>query len=325
MEEEEEEEKEEKKEEEVRRKAGMGKDSVETDVDRPDPNMPEADTGGTANEAADARSEELRTVVDHLAETLYGDDEDAIVRGIDLFTSSVGAVEPKVRDSEVFRRSVLNLQEALKAHGHDVPEDGILGPMTKTALRQVGESINPPATEPGPEGPEPTSVRPVAVSDRAVTDIEDDRLGFTPYVLAIVRFLRARETESPLAITVNARWGRGKTSFMSMIETQLSRISGHEGLRFATAWFNPWKYSDREQVWAAYLARTVQDRARFISTASSRFGSTRPMRRPKKLESQSRWQQKAVSAMSAVLPTSWRILPIRLRRRLTRISGQPPR
>ncbi len=258
MEEEEEEEKEEKKEEEVRRKAGMGKDSVETDVDRPDPNMPEADTGGTANEAADARSEELRTVVDHLAETLYGDDEDAIVRGIDLFTSSVGVVEPKVLDSEVFRYSVLNLQQALKGRGHYIAEDGILGPMTKTALRQVGESIKPPATEPGPEGPEPTSVRPVAVSDRAVTDIEDDRLGFTPYVLAIVRFLRARETESPLAITVNARWGRGKTSFMSMIETQLSRISGHEGLRFATAWFNPWKYSDREQVWASYLATVVR-------------------------------------------------------------------
>ncbi len=71
-EEEEEEKKEEKKEEKVRRKAGMGKDSVETDVDRPDPNMPEADTGGTANEAADARSEELRTVVDHLAEPCMG-------------------------------------------------------------------------------------------------------------------------------------------------------------------------------------------------------------------------------------------------------------
>ena len=101
-------------------------------------------------------------------------------------------------------------------------------------------------------------MRPVAMSDRAVTDIEDDRLGFKPYVLAIVRFLQAKETESPLAIAVNARWGRGKTSFMSMIETQLGRISGHEGVRFATDWFNPWKYSEREQVWASYLATVVR-------------------------------------------------------------------
>lgn len=250
--------KEEKGRKTVRRKVVKGKSGLKDGADFRKPNMPETDNGATADEEAETRSEELRTVVDGLAESLSAGNEEAVVRAVDLFTSSVGVVEPKVRDSTVFRRSVQNLQQALIARGHDVAEDGILGPMTKTALRQIREHIKPPGTKPGPERAEPTSVRPVAMSDCAVTDIEDDRLGFKPYVLAIVRFLRARETESPLAIAVNARWGRGKTSFMSMIETQLGRVSGHEGVRFATDWFNPWKYSEREQVWASYLATVVR-------------------------------------------------------------------
>ncbi len=49
--------------------------------------------------------------------------------------------------------------------------------------------------------------------------------------------------------------GRGKTSFMNMTATELERKRGSAALpRFATAWFNPWKFGEPEQVWAAYAA-----------------------------------------------------------------------
>jgi KAP family P-loop domain len=97
------------------------------------------------------------------------------------------------------------------------------------------------------------TVRPQAISDEAVGDLSRDSLGFRPYVDALARFLRASETQPPLAIAVRAPWGRGKTSFMKMIDHELQRTSSRS-LRFATTWFNPWKYSTRDELWAAYLA-----------------------------------------------------------------------
>jgi hypothetical protein len=57
-----------------------------------------------------------------------------------------------------------------------------------------------------------TPVRLQTISDEAVGDLSRDSLGFRPYVDALVRFLRANETQPPLAIAVRAPWGRGKTA-----------------------------------------------------------------------------------------------------------------
>lgn len=102
-----------------------------------------------------------------------------------------------------------------------------------------------------------------AVSDRPLESKEEDALGFAPYVDAMVAFLRSRDTQPPLAMGINAPWGRGKTSFMNMLDSELKNRSSFFGpVRFATEWFNPWKYSDEEQVWAAFVAvitKSVRD------------------------------------------------------------------
>ena len=48
-----------------------------------------------------------------------------------------------------------------------------------------------------------------------------DALGYYPYAYAIYRFLTDTETASPLAISIQAPWGGGKTSLMRMIQAQL--------------------------------------------------------------------------------------------------------
>jgi KAP family P-loop domain len=126
----------------------------------------------------------------------------------------------------------------------------------------------------GTPEPAPPNVRPQAISDEAVGDVARDELRFGPSVRAFVRFLRAKETMPPLAIAVRAPWGRGKTSFMRMVETELNLISNerllfrrHAGeLQFATTWFNPWKYNTRGELWTAYLAAVtgcIRDRLGF--------------------------------------------------------------
>ena len=49
----------------------------------------------------------------------------------------------------------------------------------------------------------------------------DDSLGHYPYAYAIYRFLTDPETSPPLAVSIQAPWGGGKTSLMRMIQAQL--------------------------------------------------------------------------------------------------------
>lgn len=119
-----------------------------------------------------------------------------------------------------------------------------------------------------PEGPEeedkvtPTpdekNVRLQAISDRARRGLKEDSLNFKPTVLGLVNFLKSEDTKPPLAIAVNGRWGQGKTSFMQMVESELktketSGLFHPKKTRFATTWFNPWKFSEAEKVWASFV------------------------------------------------------------------------
>lgn len=49
----------------------------------------------------------------------------------------------------------------------------------------------------------------------------DDSLGYFPYAYAIFRFLTDENTAPPLAVSIQAPWGGGKTSLMRMIQARL--------------------------------------------------------------------------------------------------------
>jgi len=59
----------------------------------------------------------------------------------------------------------------------------------------------------------------------------EDALEYFPYAYAIARFLTNPQTASPLAISIQAPWGGGKTSMMRMIQAQLD--PQHPGLKEA--------------------------------------------------------------------------------------------
>jgi KAP family P-loop domain len=126
----------------------------------------------------------------------------------------------------------------------------------------------------------------------------DDSLGYFPYAYAIFRFLTDSETAPPLAISIQAPWGGGKTSLMRMIQAQLdpdnpglaaqggdastdSRshatvrqlnevLAGkHRGpgsgelnvgnaKNRVTVWFNAWKYESTNQIWAGLADAIVK-------------------------------------------------------------------
>lgn len=163
-------------------------------------------------------------------------------------------------------------QEQLSKLGYEVFVDGVPGSQTSSAIRKFQADRDLNATGRlnketraallkadivetiAPEAKPPGQAAGFAVSDREARDIGEDKLGFRHSVLALTDFLRAKETAAPLAIGVCAAWGRGKTSFMRMVDGELAKASGPKA-KFASTWFNPWKYDQEDQVWAAFVAQ----------------------------------------------------------------------
>ena len=62
----------------------------------------------------------------------------------------------------------------------------------------------------------------IVVSDQPTTK---DSLGFTPYAIAIADFLTSPDTKPPLTLSIEGKWGSGKSSFMKQLESEIVRKS----------------------------------------------------------------------------------------------------
>ncbi|MFL5384879.1 MAG: P-loop NTPase fold protein [Longimicrobiaceae bacterium] len=138
-------------------------------------------------------------------------------------------------------------------------------PTVKVA-QQAPDSATPPAASP----------EQVRTALRALADtptLAGDSLRFGDYADALVEFIENPETQTPLTIGIDAAWGMGKTSLMYMIRERLdpgsvsapSWDSGEKPpkfSRFRTVWFNAWKYSREEELWAAFALEILEQTKR---------------------------------------------------------------
>lgn len=83
------------------------------------------------------------------------------------------------------------------------------------------------------------------LTDNPVTSIAADAFGFKPYIIELDNLV-ANATPLPMTVGVFGPWGAGKTSFLRMWEDQLANTT-------RTLWFNPWKYDQKIQIWAALI------------------------------------------------------------------------
>ncbi|ELK54465.1 MULTISPECIES: KAP family P-loop NTPase fold protein [Haloferax] len=81
---------------------------------------------------------------------------------------------------------------------------------------------------------------------------EIDKLGFHPYVTAVKYFLTHKETEPPLTLSVEGKWGSGKSSFMRQLRRELEEDGE------TTVEFNPWKHEQQEALWASFALTFVE-------------------------------------------------------------------
>lgn len=91
-----------------------------------------------------------------------------------------------------------------------------------------------------------------AVPDEPISRADQDRLGFTPIVEGLAAYLRHVKTRPPVVLAITAPWGRGKSSMMRMLRTQLERHG------MPVCWFNAWHHQKEPVLMAALLSAVVQ-------------------------------------------------------------------
>ena len=74
-----------------------------------------------------------------------------------------------------------------------------------------------------------------------------DSLGFKGYAKTLAQFINHPNTQSPLTVGILGRWGTGKSTLMEMIEEEFAADN------LTTVWFNAWRYSQEDEMWAAFL------------------------------------------------------------------------
>jgi hypothetical protein len=120
-------------------------------------------------------------------------------------------------------------------------------PAVKTALQKVANDSDPQVQSAArkalglaePSAAEritqqllsPDALDKAAASDQPLTALDQDRLGFTPYVLGLKEFIASESTGTPLTIGVDGTWGSGKSSLMRMLQGQLDPPPGSQDAR----------------------------------------------------------------------------------------------
>ena len=101
------------------------------------------------------------------------------------------------------------------------------------------------------------------LSDNPEEQNEKIKFDFHAYKQTFVDIIEGCQNETPLVIGLEGKWGRGKTTLMKAIRTQLqTKGEGRTGKgkrRCKTVWFQAWKYNDADNLLAALLENIVRE------------------------------------------------------------------
>ena len=86
------------------------------------------------------------------------------------------------------------------------------------------------------------------LTDNPVEHLESDAFGFRPHIERLDAVVAAAHP-LPLTVGIFGPWGSGKSSFLRMWQDLM--VSNDD--RSHAIWFNPWKYDQKVDVWAALI------------------------------------------------------------------------
>lgn len=101
------------------------------------------------------------------------------------------------------------------------------------------------------------------LSDNPVSlaDMKSDTFNFRYHLGPVYDIIRHEKTQMPLTISINGKWGTGKTTAMQWLYDALEKWkqSGESKGKVKTrnVWFYPWKYHNKEDVWKGLITEVV--------------------------------------------------------------------
>jgi len=99
-----------------------------------------------------------------------------------------------------------------------------------------------------------------------LSDVEADAFDLPLKIGPVYDIIRHPNTVTPLSVAFYGDWGAGKTSAMEWLESRLQAWNAHEipeeertkdKIKLHTAWFYPWKYQTKEDVWRGLVAEVI--------------------------------------------------------------------
>jgi hypothetical protein len=84
------------------------------------------------------------------------------------------------------------------------------------------------------------------LSDNPISNEEEDDFEFSPFVEILGDIINDTKI-LPFTVGIFGEWGSGKTSLLKLLQKWLEKMG------FITVWFNPWKYDNKEELWAALI------------------------------------------------------------------------
>lgn len=97
-----------------------------------------------------------------------------------------------------------------------------------------------------------------ALSDRAlrVEEVHAENFGLQTQLGPIYDIIRHPNTRMPMSIAIFGDWGSGKTTGMRWIEGLVREVDPNEK-KIVRLWFDPWKYSSKEDAWKGLIAEVI--------------------------------------------------------------------
>ncbi len=111
------------------------------------------------------------------------------------------------------------------------------------------------------ESRDPAAAKPVSIamdSDAPITRLEQDKFNYGEYARALFGLINEDETDTPLTLAINARWGVGKTSLANLVRVLLEgyRLGGRPP--HVVCWFNAWLHDEANHLAPGYVAAVAQ-------------------------------------------------------------------
>lgn len=89
--------------------------------------------------------------------------------------------------------------------------------------------------------------------DRPIEKVAEDRLGYAGFAEALARSIRRSVPRDGMVLAVHGTWGSGKTSAVNMTVDALAALEAEEGEQTLVIRFNPWWFSEQENLTRAFF------------------------------------------------------------------------